>query len=498
MNLALITPEITLFCGAISVLMADVFFAKRRVFAGNFYLISYLISLVFCTLSAFLLFKNIDIGGELAFSKMFLVNPLTNYAKLVILFLLTLIIYISRSFLDAEKKVSAEFLALLMIATTGSMLLVSANDLISLYLAIELQALSLYLLAAIRRDSLKSSEAGMKYFILGSVASGILLFGISMIYGFAGSTNFQALRVFYSHRPDLIQLTILLGFVMVITAMFFKISAAPFHMWTVDVYEGSSSIVTIFFATIVKLSAIIILLRIFTDLLIYWNGINQILIFCAILSLFIGSFGAIKQHNFKRLLAYSSIGHIGFILLAFGALSYEGMKSVILYILVYVLISVGTFGFLNLIEDLSAEAGEKIGQNTNIDQKNNLIFDISSLAGLSKTNPLMAFCLAILMFSTAGIPPLAGFFAKFYVFVAFIGSGHIALAVIAILFSLISAYYYLRIVKIMYFDRPKPGGSIVADNFNIKLVIFLSAMINLLFVGFLNYTLLTITDILKL
>jgi NADH-quinone oxidoreductase subunit N len=494
MDLALITPEITLFSGAIAVLMADVFFAKKRVFDGNFYLISYLISLVFCAFTAILLFKNIYIDGKLAFNKMFLVNPLTNYTKLVILFLLTLIIYISRNFLNAERKVSGEFLALLMIATTGSMLLVSANDLMSLYLAIELQALSLYLLAAIKRDSLKSSESGMKYFILGSVASGILLFGISMIYGFAGSTNFQALRVFYSHRPDLIQLTILLGFVMVITAMFFKISAAPFHMWTVDVYEGSSSIVTIFFATIVKLSAVIILIRIFTELLIYWAGIGHILIFSAILSLIIGSFGAIRQHNLKRLLAYSSIGHIGFVLLAIGALSYDGIKSAILYILVYVLVSVGTFAFLNLIEDLSNESKEKI----NLDQKNNLVFDISSLAGLSKTNPVMAFCLAILMFSTAGIPPLAGFFAKFYVFSAFIGRGYITLAVIAILFSVISAYYYLRIVKIMYFDQPKSDKSIVADNFNIKLVIFLSAMINLFFVVFLNQTLMTIADILKI
>ncbi len=494
MNLTLIAPEITLFCGAILVLMADVFFAKRRLFDGNFYLISYLISLIFCASAAFLLFKNIDIDGKLIFNKMFLVTSLTNYAKLVILFLLTLIIYISRNFLAAEKKVSAEFLALLMIATTGSMLLVSSNDLMALYLAIELQALSLYLLAAIKKDSLKSSESGMKYFILGSVASGILLFGISMIYGFAGSTNFQALRVFYSHRPDLIQLTILLGFVLVITAMFFKISAAPFHMWAVDVYEGSSSIVTIFFASIVKFSAVIILLRIFTDLLIYWAGIGQILIFSALLSLAVGSFGAIKQHNFKRLLAYSSIGHIGFVLLAIGTLSYDGIKSAVLYILVYVLISLGTFGFLNLIEDLSNDGEGK----TDLDQKNKVIFEISSLAGLSKTNPLMAFCLALLMFSTAGIPPLAGFFAKFYVFNAFIGRGFIALAVIAILFSVISAYYYLRIVKIMYFDEPKFDKSIVAANFNIKLVIFFSAMINLLFVVFLNQILITITDILKI
>ncbi len=236
------------------------------------------------------------------------------------------------------------------------------------------------------------------------------------------------------------------------------------------------------------------MLRIFTDLLIYWAGIGQILIFSALLSLAVGSFGAIKQHNFKRLLAYSSIGHIGFVLLAIGTLSYDGIKSAVLYILVYVLISLGTFGFLNLIEDLSNDGEGK----TDLDQKNKVIFEISSLAGLSKTNPLMAFCLALLMFSTAGIPPLAGFFAKFYVFNAFIGRGFIALAVIAILFSVISAYYYLRIVKIMYFDEPKFDKSIVAANFNIKLVIFFSAMINLLFVVFLNQILITITDILKI
>lgn len=494
MDIKFIIPEITLFSGAILVLMADAFFAKRKIFDGYFYLISYLISLLFCVLSAYLLFRNIGVDGKLVFSKMFLVNPLTNYAKLVILFLLTLIIYISRSFLNVERKVSAEFLALLMIATTGSMLLVSANDLIALYLAIELQALSLYLLAAIKRDSVKSSESGMKYFILGSVASGVLLFGISMIYGYTGSTNFQALRVFYSNRPDLIQLTVLCGFILMITAIFFKISAAPFHMWVVDVYEGSTSIVTIFFATVAKFSAVIILLRIFTDLLIYWGGISHILIFVALLSLGIGSFGAIKQHNFKRLLAYSSIGHIGFILLAIGSFSFEGLRAAAFYIFIYVLISLGTFGFLNLIEDLENEGKEV----NDIDQRNHLIFDISSLSGLSKTNPLMAFSLAVLMFSTAGIPPLAGFFAKFYVFVAFIGRGFFALAAIAILFSVISAYYYLRIVKIMYFDQPKSDKSIIADNFNVKLVIFLAAMINLLFVIFLNQTLITISDILKL
>jgi NADH-quinone oxidoreductase subunit N len=492
MNLILVLPEITLFCGALLILMADVFFGQKKIFNGNFYLFSYLIALLTCALSAILLFKNINIDQQLLFNKMFLVSVFTNYSKLVIILLLSLIIYLGRSFLNSQKKIGAEILALLMIASSGSMLLISSADLMTLYLTIELQALSLYLLAAIKRDSVKSSEAGIKYFILGSVASAIMLFGISMIYGFAGSTNFQALKIFYSSQAELVPITVIFGFLLVITAMFFKISAAPFHMWAPDVYEGSASVVTTFFATIAKFSAVIILLRIFTDVLIYQPGINYVLIATALISLLIGSFGALKQQNFKRLLAYSGIADIGFIILAISALNYDGLKAAILYILIYSIISMGTFGFAALIEDLSHNKEAK-GDLNQEEQS----FKISSLAGLSKTNPVMAFSLAVLMLSIAGIPPFAGFFAKFYAFMAFLSRGHIVLTIIAILFSVVGAYYYLRIVKIMYFDEPAKNQVPIADNFNIKLVIFLSAIINLAFLILLNPMLSIINDIIR-
>jgi len=469
MNLSLILPEIALFSGALIILMSDVFLGKKF---KSFFCVSHLLSIIFCALTIFLLMANFA-RSESAFSQMFVSNPFISFAKTFAVLLLAIVIVISLGFVSSIKKISAEFLALLMIATTGGMILISANDFLTFYLGLELQSLSLYLLAALNRTSKKSSEAGMKYFILGSVASGILLFGISMIYGFAGTTNFSALMQLYHSAPNaVIPVSVMFGFILVVTAMFFKISAAPFHMWTPDVYEGSAEAVTTFFATSVKFISVLALLRLFSTLIIGWPGIEKIFIFTAILSIAVGSFGAIFQNNLTRLLAYSSIGHVGFVLLGMAALGKAGFSACVIYMVIYAIISLGTFGFLTLIKQKESDKESGI--------------KISSLSGFAKSNPVMAFCIAVLMFSTAGIPPLAGFFSKFYILTAAISRGMLIPAIIAVLFSVISAYYYLRVVKVMYFDEPQANALELEDCGNVRLIIFLTALFNLTAIIFIN------------
>jgi len=481
LNLSLILPEIILFCGALLVLMLDTFLGKKF---KEFFYISHFIALLVCAVSVFAIFLKFT-PHELAFNNMFISTSLTSFAKAITLVLLAMVILLSLRFISQKPKISAEFLALMIMATTGGMMLISANDFLVFYLGLELQALSLYLLAALNRESPKSSEAGMKYFILGCLASGLLLFGISMIYGFSGSVNFTALNKLY-HTDTLeayknIPLGVMLGFVLVITAMFFKTSAAPFHMWTPDVYEGSAAISTTFFATIAKFTTVVAFLRLFSGLIIGWPGIEKIFLLVAMLSIVVGSFGAIFQKNLKRLLAYSSIGHIGFIILAMAAFSHEAFAAGVFYILIYAIISIGSFGFLTLIK------------TTDSDQKNDDIFAISSLSGLAKTNPVMAFSLAVLMFSTAGIPPLAGFFSKFYVLIAAVNRGLLFYAIAAIILSVVSAYYYLRIVKIMYFDEPKNTVELECCG-NAKLIVFIAALFNIIMIFFLNALFSSITN----
>ncbi len=477
MNLSLILPEITLFLGALIILMADVFCAKKK---ENFFYFSHFLSLIFCVIAVFFVARNL-VAKEIAFNDMFLSSGYTSFIKAIVIIILASVIMFSLNFVTVNKKISAEFLALLMIATSGGMVLVSANDFMTFYLGLEMQALSLYLLAALNRTSAKSSEAGMKYFILGSVGSGILLFGISLIYGFSGTTNFNALTELYQAMENgvfinQVPLAVMLGFILVITAMFFKIAAAPFHMWAPDVYEGSATIVTTFFATIVKLTAVATLIRLVGTLTLGWAGIENIFILVALLSLAVGSFGAIFQNNLKRFLAYGSIGHVGFILLGLAGLSSGALSSAVFYIIVYAFISLGTFGFLLLI---------KSPDNKENDEKNKEIFSISSLSGLAKTNPVVAFSLATLMFSSAGIPPLAGFFSKFLILISILKQGYLITAILAILFSVISAFYYLRIVKVMYFDEPKNIIKL-EDVGNAKTIIFIIAILNIILIAYLS------------
>lgn len=475
MFLPAIYPELSLFFGALIILINDVYFGKNR---DEFFRLSYLISIVSCLCALYFTAHNTFLVGSFFHNTLF-INSFTCFVKFITIILLIFVIILSLGFLSKEKEISAEFLALLLISTSGSMFLISANDFLTFYLSLELQSLPLYLLASMNRKSGKSSESGMKYFILGSVASGLLLLGISIFYGFSGTTNFDVVTSLYSNNP--VPPAVLLGFILIMIAMFFKISAAPFHMWAPDVYEGASSIVTTFFATVVKFAASLVLVRLFLDLSPRWIGMEKILILVAIASMAVGSFGAIKQNNFKRLLAYSSIGHIGFFIFGLSAVSAEGIKSCVVYMVIYAFLSLGNFGFLNLILGLKNKA--LVEEN---DSSDNKIFDISSFSGLAKTNPVMALFVAALMLSTAGIPPLAGFFSKFYVIGAAVKSGYFITSAIAVLFSVISAYYYLRVVKVMYFDEPKDNQLQFIDRVNPKIVVGFVVVLNLLFIGFLK------------
>ena len=344
-----------------------------------------------------------------------------------------------------------EYPILIVFATLGMSMMISANDLISLYVGLELQSLALYVIAAFRRDSARSSEAGLKYFVLGALSSGMLLYGCSMVYGFAGSTNFETLAGLFARADAPPAIGVIVGLVFVIAGLAFKISAVPFHMWTPDVYQGAPTPVTAFFAVAPKVAAMALFVRVlvgpFFDLFQQWQ---QIVVFIAILSMVLGSLAAIWQTNIKRLLAYSSIGHVGFALVGLAAGSTDGVRGIVIYMAVYVVMTAGTFCCV-----LAMRQNERMVEN------------LSDLAGLSRNAPLLALALAIFMFSMAGIPPLAGFFSKLYVFLAAIDAGLYTLAVIGVLTSVISAFYYLRIVKIMYFDEPaeafdKPMGRSLA------------------------------------
>ena len=328
-----------------------------------------------------------------------------------------------------------EFPILILFSTLGMMVMVSANDLLAMFIGLELQSLSLYVLAALNRNSLLSSEAGIKYFILGALSSGLLLFGISYIYGFSGNTNFNLIAVNYNSES----LGLLIGIVFVLAGLAFKVSAVPFHMWTPDVYQGAPTPITAFFALAPKIAAMGLLVRFlfnsFGELYLDWQ---QIIFFISIASMMLAAFAAIAQTNIKRLMAYSSIGHIGYALIGVACVSSEGLRSLLIYLMIYLVMNVSVFTVI-----LSLKRNDAYFEN------------ISDLSGMYKNHPFTTILVALMMFSLAVIPPLAGFFGKFYIFVAALESNMVFLAVIGIIASVISAFYYLRIVKIMYFDEPK-------------------------------------------
>ena len=373
-------------------------------------------------------------GTMVTFGGSFVVDDFARFLKLLALTGSAAAILMSFDYLSRSRQQGFEYSVLILLSTTGMMLLISAADLIALYLGLELMSLALYVVAAIDRRSTASTEAGLKYFVLGALSSGMLLYGASLVYGFTGTVSFSGIAK-TAREPSI---GLVFGLVFLFAGFCFKISAVPFHMWTPDVYEGAPTPITAFFAAAPKVAGIAMFVRTtivaFPGVLAQWQ---QIVVFVSIASMALGSFAAIGQHNIKRLMAYSSIGHMGFALIGLAAGTPEGVQGVLIYMAIYVAMTIGTFAcILAMCRD---------GQ---------MVENIGDLAGLARTKPAMAFFLALLLFSLAGIPPLAGFFGKFYVFLAAIKAGLFTLAVLGVVTSVVGAYYYLMIVKIMYFDDP--------------------------------------------
>lgn len=376
-------------------------------------------------------------GQETAFGGLFQVDSFGLFMKLLVLFGSALTLIISQDFIEREQMARFEYGVLFVFATLGMLMMISASDLISLYMGLELQSLCLYVIAAFRRDTARSSEAGLKYFVLGALSSGLYLYGASMVYGFSGTTSFAGLASEFAGAGEP-AIGLIVGIVFISAALAFKVSAVPFHMWTPDVYEGAPTPVTAFFAVAPKIAAIALFTRVlvepFGDLIAQWQ---QIIIVVSVLSMALGGFAAIAQTNIKRLMAYSSIGHVGYALVGLAAGTEDGVRGLLVYMAIYLAMNIGTFGCI-LCMRINGRAVE----------------GIRDLAGLNKTNPMMALVLAIFMFSMAGIPPLAGFFGKLFVFQAALQAGLYTLAIIGVLTSVVAAYYYLRIIKLMYFDDP--------------------------------------------
>ncbi|MCC8971612.1 NADH-quinone oxidoreductase subunit NuoN [Bradyrhizobium brasilense] len=373
-------------------------------------------------------------GKLVTFGGSFIVDDFARFLKVLALIASAATLILSTEYLSQPSSRNFEFSILVLLSTLGMMVLISAGDLISLYLGLELMSLALYVVAASQRDNAKSSEAGLKYFVLGALSSGMLLYGASLIYGFTGTVSFAGIAAAATTGS----IGIVFGLVFLLAGLCFKVSAVPFHMWTPDVYEGAPTPVTAFFASAPKVAALAVFTRAtltaFPGIVTQWQ---QILVFVAIASMALGSFAAIGQTNIKRLMAYSSIGHMGFALVGLASGTVVGAQGVLIYITIYVAMTLGSFSIILAMK----RNGQALEQ-------------ISDFAGLSRTNPLLAFIFAMLLFSLAGVPPLAGFFGKWYVFVAAIKANLFTLAVIGVLTSVVGAFYYLSIVKVMYFDQP--------------------------------------------
>ncbi len=374
-------------------------------------------------------------GTATAFGGMFITDGFAIFMKVLVILGSLLAVLMSREYLAHEGIGRFEYPVLILFATLGMMVMISANNLMSLYLGLELQSLCLYVIAAFHRDSLRSSEAGLKYFVLGALSSGMLLYGISIVYGFTGSTGFAGLADRLASAGEA-EIGLIIGLVFVIAGLAFKISAVPFHMWTPDVYEGAPTPVTAFFSVAPKIAGFALILRVMLDpfgpLIDEWR---QVIVVIAIASMALGAYAAIPQTNIKRLMAYSSIGHVGYALIGLAAGTPDGVSGVLVYLAIYLVMNIGAFACI-----------------LSMRRHGDVVEGIEDLAGLSATNPRMALMLTAFMFSLAGIPWFAGFFGKLYVFMAAIDAGLYLLAILGVLASVVAAYYYLRIVKIMYFD----------------------------------------------
>ena len=451
-NLNILLPEIFLSISILSILMVGVF-------TKNSYNIVTKLSLLALIVTGFLITGHENKITKI-FSDSFVINPFVNFIKLLIVISCVVILNYSQVFIKEKNIAKFEYPIIVLLSILGMFFMVSSNDLILFYLGLELQSLSLYILATIDRDNLRSSESGIKYFILSALSSGLLLYGCSLLYGFTGSTNFDI--IFINLTTDNKGATFAMVFILV--GLAFKISAVPFHMWTPDVYEGSPTSITAFFSVVPKIAGLAVLINFlqtpFQAIKTEWQ---TILVFISIASMFLGAVAAMKQTNIKRLMAYSSIGHIGYALAAVSTGSISGYSSAITYITIYAIMNIGAFGCIFLMK--------KDGIYTE---------EINDLSGISKKNPLIAMSFLIILFSLAGIPPLGGFFAKFYVFMSVIENEMYALAIVGLLTTVISAFYYLRIIKIIYFDEIEKKFDQV-KSINITSSIFISCFILITF-----------------
>jgi NADH-quinone oxidoreductase subunit N len=436
-SLLLALPEIVIAAAGLGLLMLGVY---RR--GDSTRMVSWLVVAVLVLAAILVLIA--PSTTDHAFGGLFVTDSYAGFVKVLALLAAAAAMIMSLGYLEREQMARFEFPVLLLLATLGMMLMISANDLIALYVGLELQSLALYVVAAFRRDTVRSTEAGLKYFVLGALSSGMLLYGSSLIYGFAGTTKFDGLAMLLTGLASAgtaPSLGLIVGLVFLIAGLAFKVSAVPFHMWTPDVYEGSPTPVTAFFATAPKVAAIGLFGRVlagpFGSMVTDWQ---QIVSFIAFASMAFGAVAAINQSNIKRLMAYSSIANVGYALVGLAAGTPEGLSGMLIYMAIYVVMNAGTFAVILAMR-----------------QQGRMVEGIVDLAGLGKTRPMMAASLAIFMFSLAGIPPLAGFFGKLFVFRAAINSGLYTLAVLGVLASVVGAFYYLRIIKIMYFDEPREG-----------------------------------------
>jgi len=380
--------------------------------------------------------------------------------KVLTLLFCFFVLLTSKDYVESNNIDKIEYPVIILASTLGMILMISSYDLIIFYLGLELQSLCLYILASFKRDDERSTEAGLKYFVLSALASGLLLYGCSLIYGFTGSTNFEII----SANLDEANTGAVFGIVFIIVGLAFKVSAVPFHMWTPDVYEGSPTSVTSFFALVPKIAAISVFIRFmyvpFINVISQWQ---TIIIFLSIASMILGAVAAIGQSNIKRLMAYSSIGHMGYALAGIAAGTNAGIQSTIIYLTIYLVMNLGAFGCIFMMK------------------RENIFYEnINDLSGLSKNHPMLALSFLIILFSLAGIPPLAGFFAKFYVFMAVIEVKMYALAIIGLLTTVVSAFYYLRIIKVIYFDKPKKPFEESYD-WGLKISLILSTILTLIY-----------------
>lgn len=455
-SMQLSLPELILAGGALVLLMLGVFSGEK---STNFITI---LSVILLAIVGVVLVTSGANGS--AYGGAFLADPFALFTKVLVVIGAAVALVMAAGHSRFEPINRFELPILLLFATLGMMLMISANNLMSLYMALELQSLALYVVAAINRDSLKSTEAGLKYFVLGALSSGMLLYGMSLVYGFTGHTDFAEIAKALSSETR--SMGLVFGLVFVLAGLAFKISAVPFHMWTPDVYEGAPTPITAFFAGAPKVAAMAILVRIvtiaFQPVLVDWQ---QIIVFISIASMLLGAFAAIGQTNIKRLMAYSSIGHMGYALVGLSAGTEEGISGVLIYMAIYMVMTLGTFACVLAMR-------LKTGGN---------VENIDDLGGLSSSNPFMALMLTLLMFSLAGIPPLAGFFGKYFVFLAAIHAHLYAQAVIGVLSSVVGAYYYLRLVKVMWFDPKK--NDFARPTGELRLVFGLAGLFVLLYVA---------------